>query len=487
MITTDQQRFDSVRANGSAFMHTPHMDRLAAEGARFHRAYCPTPVCTPSRVSLMRGQHLSRHGSYNVGTMTDDYAAWLSTQLRTNGYRTHHIGKAHWHPWSAESPETAAVDALGTPFRDFCGFETALLSIGHNTYGVTSHYAHWVKNKGFNKEALQFKRLFAEDANDTGDWSMPVALHQGQWIAETAVAFLEAQRGERPFFLNLGFQDPHHPHALPTDFRRRIDPDRIPLPRRGGDVEAGYAEHIPLFHDGRIADSRFTGCYMIAGNGATAWKSYFQDEEKTRLTRAYYYSMVQLIDEQLGSIMAALDRLKLSEKTIVVFTSDHGEMLGDHGIGQKGPLVYEGVTRIPLLMRYPAGFAPCEVQECVSLVDLTPTILDFAGIDDRIKRDGISLKDRLCFGTALTRNGVRLEYKEESDRIRYKCWVTEEWKLAIYLGEQFGELYHLREDPEETRNLFHEKGFEEVKARLLTELLNDMERSEPVNARHSRE
>src|SRR5690625_2815391 len=98
LITTDQQRYDAVHAHGSTFIQTPNIDRLVKEGVSFSRAYCPSTVCTPSRVSLMTGQHLSRHGSYNIGTMTTDYSSFLSTILREKGYTTHHIGKAHWHP-----------------------------------------------------------------------------------------------------------------------------------------------------------------------------------------------------------------------------------------------------------------------------------------------------------------------------------------------------------------------------------------------------
>src|SRR4051794_11231176 len=112
VITTDQQRYDSVGINGSVFMHTPNMDRLGREGVVFKRAYCPNPVCTPSRVSIMTGNHLSRHGSYNIGTYPTppDYSTFMSYKLREHGYRTYHIGKAHWHPWGDQNPETREPD-----------------------------------------------------------------------------------------------------------------------------------------------------------------------------------------------------------------------------------------------------------------------------------------------------------------------------------------------------------------------------------------
>ncbi len=489
LITTDQQRYDSIGVNGNTFIQTPNMDRLGSEGVSFEKAYCPNTVCTPSRISMMTGLHISRHGAYNVGTYANDYSLFLSHALKDNGYRTHHVGKAHWHPWQESSPETAPLDEQGSAFYDFVGFDTAELSIGHASWGMNGHYAAWMKQKGSDPKQFQVKEVFEDDPNGTGEWELPKDLHSGAWVAERAVSILENHQKEsqgKPFFLNLGFQDPHHPHILPSDYTNRINPNDIPLPDTDYQNEPGLVEHIPYFHKGELSKSRFVGQFVIAGNGDHAWAPYFQDLEKAKATRAYYYSMVQLIDEQLGVILETLDRLGLHENTLVIFASDHGEMLGDHSIGMKGPLVYEGVTRIPLLMRYPAGFTPCRVQDCVSLVDLFPTIIDFAGIRDDIKRDGVSFKSRLQQKEVLQRRGVRIEYKEEPDRIRFKCWVTPEWKLAVYTGETFGELYDLVNDPGEKINLFDLAEYTGIKQRLMIELLTDLERSEPVSARTCR-
>ncbi len=488
IITTDQQRYDSVRSNGSEFMETPNMDRLAEEGAAFDRAYCPNTVCTPSRASIMTGLHLSRHGAYNIGTTAVDHSIFLSHLLRNNGYRTHHIGKAHWYAWGTSNPETKPVDEQGSPFQDFVGFHQAEISIGHaGPKGLSGHYAHWVKQKGIDAEQFEVHPLFDDDDNKTSDWDLPTKYHSGHWIAERAVDFMENHDQSQPFYLNLGFQDPHHPHLLPSDFTRRVDPALIPMPDVDLSRERDLADHIPHFHNGTINDTRFRGQFGMGGNQNTHWKDYFQDEEKARMTRSYYYSMVQLVDDQLGIILNSLDRLGLKDNTMVIFTSDHGEMLGDHSIGQKGPLFYEGVCKVPLMIRYPNGFAPCRIDECVSLVDLVPTVMDFVGIQDDIKRDGISLKDPMQGERTISRPGVRIEYKEEPDRIRYKGWITPEWKLAVYLGEDFGELYDLKNDPGEKVNLFKAPKAQAVKNKLLIEMLQDMERSEPTcNHRISR-
>lgn len=486
LITTDQQRYDSVGINGSPWMNTPNMDRIGNEGFVFKRAYCPNTVCTPSRTSIMTGLHISRHGAYNIGTSAVNQSWFLSHLLKNEGYHTHHIGKAHWFPWGTKNPETAEIDEKGTPFQNFLGFDAAELSIGHATWGVNGHYRKWVLQNGWNPSDFKDHPVLEDDPNGTAQWGIPVEAHSGTWLAERAVNFLKNANRERPFFLNLGFQDPHHPHVLPNNFRNRVKPEEIPLPTGTGKTDHNAPEHIRHFHDGTWDASRFKGTFAIAGNESVSWRRYFQDSHKTRTTRAYYYSMIQLIDEQLGEILEALDKLGLAEDTLLIFTTDHGEMLGDHGIGQKGPLIYEGVTHIPLLMRYPRGFQPDEVEEPVSLVDLTPTILDFAGIEDGVQRDGISLRSRLAGKSAIQRPGVRIEYKEELDRIRYKGWVTSEWKLAIYLGETFGELYDLKNDPGETRNLFDDKAYQGVKMRLMFEMLEDMERSEPLSERLTR-
>lgn len=138
LITTDQQRYDTLGCNGADWMPTPALDALAAEGARFQRAYCTNPVCTPSRVSIMTGNLPGRHGSYNIGTRAKTTENFLSSQLTAAGYRTHHIGKAHFYPWDCPSEENLPQFPRES-LRNFAGFETAELTVGHSDWGVTGH------------------------------------------------------------------------------------------------------------------------------------------------------------------------------------------------------------------------------------------------------------------------------------------------------------------------------------------------------------
>ncbi|WJH34730.1 sulfatase-like hydrolase/transferase [Paenibacillus sp. CC-CFT747] len=287
LITTDQQRYDSVGMSGSSFVKTPNMDRLGREGAFFRRAYCPNTVCSPSRASIMTGLHLSRHGAYNIGTAALDPSRFLSHELRRAGYRTYHVGKAHWYPWGTVNPETAPIGEDGAPLRDFVGFDAAEVSIGHaGPGGITGHYAYWMRSKGYDPVVFQAHKRFDKDDNGTSDYELPVSLHSGTWVAERAVHYLEKHDRTQPFYLNLGFPDPHHPHMVPMDFKDRVDPEAIPypdIPEPVGEEDPRLPEHIPHFRKGTINDSRFRGDSgwratriplgpIISATGRKAWE-----------------------------------------------------------------------------------------------------------------------------------------------------------------------------------------------------------------------
>lgn len=491
LITTDQQRFDSLGCNGSDFLHMPFLDALAAQGARFERAYCANPVCTPSRVSLMTGQLPSRHGSYNIGTEACRTDRFLSAVLTGAGYRTHQLGKAHFYPWDVESIESTAGGI--EPLRGFAGFETAEISVGHASWGVSGHYETWLNQKGIykgrNMPQLQVKWLFGDrdedsggsrirDAYQTGDWGMPAACHSGAWILDRTEAFLKDRPRERPFYLNIGFQDPHHPLVVPEDWPK-IPEDRIPGPQGGYDPRVGQ---LAALAKGRI-EEEYGGRFGIAGNQDTAWKD--TEQAVIKKARSYYYSMVELFDSQMGRLTALLKKYGVFEDTILIVTSDHGDLLFDHGLGEKGPMAFEEVLRVPLLIVWPAGIAPCTVDEPVSLTDIYPTVLDYLGIPVPAPCDGLSLRPLLA-GAPFARGGVTIEFKEESDAIRYRCFLTKEWKLVEYMGERFGELYHLKEDPKETENLYFDPAYLPVKYGLLKEMLYESERHDFLADRPSR-
>lgn len=359
IITTDQQRADSLSCYGSEFTDTPNLDRLGVEGAIFHRAYCANPVCTPARASIFSGQYLTRHGTWNVGMNVPEDVPMLSRYLAELSYRTHYVGKAHFQAFDADERSIESIhnwEAIYPSWHGpYYGFETVELSLGHVTGGLRGHYGLWLKSRISEEELKEFTEASRvgegpEFGGEAYDWKLPTRLHSSVWTADRSIDFLENHDHSQPFFLAIGFQDPHHPHCVPRDFAERVSMDSVPLPR----YEAGELDdkppHFRIARDGKLEASRFRGEYYVAGQ--RAGHDYTKvDQEDARAGRAYYYSMVKLIDQQVGRILDCLEQQGLADNTLIIFTTDHGELLGDHGLWMKGPFHYEELIRVPFIIR----------------------------------------------------------------------------------------------------------------------------------------
>jgi arylsulfatase A-like enzyme len=348
---------------------------------------------------------------------------------------------------------------------------------------VTGHYGAWVRSQLSAAEWEKFNLMRPVTSPwhpGVGlDWDMPLRFHNSVWCADRAIAFMQQRDPDRPFLLAVGFQDPHNPHALPTEFQDRLDPAAVPLP----DYQEGeLADKPPLFRttrEGGLEKSPDRGRYPVAGQH-TGHDYRTVDEHATRIGRAYYYGMVQLIDQQLGRILDYLDQSGLADNTLIVFTSDHGELLGDHGLWQKGPYHYEQLVRVPLLIRWPAGFAPAgRVEALASLVDLAPTLLQAAGVAaGEGELDGHDLLPLLRRQTTRVREAALVEHVDDPDRLRLKTLITHDRKLTWYCGKSYGELYDLAADPREKINRWNDPAYAEDKASLLGHLLGELERTE---------
>ena len=231
IITTDQQRADSLGAYGSDFVTTPHLDRLATEGVVCERAYCTNPVCTPARASLFSGQYPSRHGAWNVGMNVADDLTMISHRLSTLGYRSHYVGKAHFQAFGGLPGQTLEAtkgwDEVYPGFSGpYYGFQTVELAPGHTAWGLTGHYGAWVRSEVGEERFAEFqkaRRLGEYDfAGNAYDWPIPLRYHNSVWTADRTIEFLHGQDERRPFLLAVGFQDPHHPHCVPTSFATRV-------------------------------------------------------------------------------------------------------------------------------------------------------------------------------------------------------------------------------------------------------------------------
>ena len=480
---------------GSTFTSTPNLDRIGSEGVFFDRAYCANPVCTPARASLFSGLYPSRHGAWNIGTNVSNNAPMLSHRLAASGYATAYVGKMHFQAYgggdrSKEGQgdwDHGAPESWSTPYY---GFQTVKLAIGHVTYGMRGHYGSWLARR-LSKEERDSIREGASPrcsgpafGGEAYDWNMPLELHNSVWTADESINFLRSHDANQPFFLAIGFQDPHHPHAVPADFTDRVSPADVPLPDQVPDELDDKPPHFALAHRGSLEGSPYRGEYYVGGQGP-GFDYAAAQEEDVRLGRAYYYTMVRLIDREVGRILASLDELGLAENTIVVFTTDHGELLGDHGLWLKGPFLYEQLVRVPMMMRWPATVpAGGRIGSTVSHVDIVPTILEAVGVQVRTddsgrahSLDGESLLPLLREQDERTAP-VFVECVDDPQKLRLKSIVTDRYKLVHYHGQPFGELYDLEDDPREKKNLFHDSRHGEVKAALLAGLMDHTEQLE---------
>ena len=500
VITTDQQRTDSLSCYGSEFTHTPNLDRLASGGVILDRAYCCNPVCTPSRVSIFSGLQVSRHGVWNVGVPTPDEIPLLSHRLCEQGYRTHYTGKMHFRPFSAPgSIENWRTTPFDTSFTGpYYGFETVELASGHTHSGFGGHYGAWVREqlgvdlvKEFGRTDLG--RLASTIWGGQGyNWNLPVAFHNSVWTVDRAIHFLRNADNDRPFFLALWFQDPHHLHCVSSDFEDRVKTDQLPLP----DYDEGELDdkppHFLAQREGRIVNSGQLGTWSLparednrpfhlSGQGRNGYLEV--EEEDGQVGKACYYSMVKLIDREMGRLLNCLESEGLSDNTLLIFTTDYGELLGDHGLWLKGPFHYEQLVRVPTIVRWPAGFqGGMRCSELFSHVDIAPTVLDAAGIEAR-DLDGISALPMFRGDSDRIRDDVLIECVDAVDGLRLKTLVTQDEKLTWYADWDFGEFYDLGSDPREKVNLWESQAHHLARSRLLGRILERMSSLESLGSR----
>lgn len=454
-ITTDQHRFDAAGFMGHPDARTPHLDRLAASGAVFERCYVTNPVCMPSRATLLTGQFPDAHGVRRNGIEVPDVPWGIGRTFRAAGYRTGLFGKTHFAPLRRDfGPET--------PFHDwrvgetYYGFEER--AITHDlkdfvsdvptAYGVDparrtaplnfthDDYLDWMRAEHPDTWRLAVREGLADGAAPVAPelWTsvLPAELHQSHWIVDQATAYIDRHANE-PWLAWCSFVDPHHPFNAPAPWRDLYDAERLTPPA----MREGELEQRSRFHQERSAQQR------------PVWERHWREY------RAQYYGMISLIDDQIGRLLDHLARTGAADRTLVIFTADHGELLGDHGLSRKGLFHYEPLIRVPLVIAWP-GRIPVGQREAgiVQSVDLPPTMLAAAGIDAPWQLRGISLLP-WCSGDgdgsprsrALVTNGGEGPVYDPWPELR--TLVTDRWKLQHYVGEEHIELDDLQDDPNE--------------------------------------
>jgi arylsulfatase len=478
-ITTDQHRADGLGCYGNPVVRTSHLDRLAAEGVRLTRAYVNNPLCMPSRATLLTGRYPRSHRVWCNGVALPPAETPFPTLLAAEGYRTACIGKMHFTPYGAEArpgyydaQKTWEQCDLGDWTGPYAGFQYVQLTIGHCS-PTAGHYGAWLGRcfPEAQRSYAQDRRLGempASGAPETWVSTLPVEAHHSTWIADRTLECLD-RAGDQPFFVWVSFPDPHHPFRPPAPYARLYDEAGVPMPlRRRGELD----DKPPLFrqyYDGLTGGpSRHEGAGMDNPGGLS--------EAQLRDIIRFTYGMITLVDDNVGRILDGLQALGLSENTIVCFASDHGELLGDHGLICKGPFHYEGLLRVPMIWRWPGRFPPgCVTDALTGLVDFAPTVLDLGSVPIPDDIQGRSLARLLRGDTEEHRDGVLTEFQSSyRPWLNLKTWRTPDWKITYYAGQPYGELYDLRQDPGEFVNLYDSPEHRGIRTALLERLLEEL-------------
>jgi uncharacterized sulfatase len=480
LITSDQQHWSTLGCINPE-ISTPNLDRLAAQGTRFNRAYCPDPTCTPTRASIITGQWPSQHGAWSLGTKLSESAHTVGDDFHACGYDTTLIGKAHFQPLkgSEEHPSLEAYPTLQDldfwrrfegPFYGFRHFE---LARNHTDEGhVGQHYALWMEEKGLAHWREHFRKPGGtRDNGARHKWSIPEEYHYNAWIAERANARLDhCHEQGKPFFLWASFFDPHPSYLVPEPWDTMYDPGSLTLPR----AAPGEFEHATPIHKlTQEADPDFSFLQEEGGHWTHGCSSHLQEPEELARDMAVYYGMVSCMDKYIGRILDKLDALGLADDTLVVFTSDHGHYYGHHGLTAKGPFHFEDGVRVPFIARWPGHIQPGATSEAIqSLVDLPVSFLHAAGI--AAPRTMYGMDQRPAWrGEETVREHTSVEFHHQPTTLHLRTWIDQRHKLTVYWEKPYGELFDLENDPGETRNLWDDPGHAALREELTRKLLFD--------------
>ncbi|WP_211748078.1 sulfatase-like hydrolase/transferase [Paenibacillus sp. Marseille-Q4541] len=462
LITTDQMRADAIGAENES-VRTPVLDSLAAEGTVVSSAYCASPVCTPSRASIFTGRYPHAHGAWNIGVSLDENEITLCDHLKRSDYRSVGVGKMHFRPqcktgFSMEPEDVDIRDRGRAADGTYYGFDEYHISEDN----LVGDYLRWLREQDSAvANRFDLDRYRSEDAEqDVWESDMPAELHQTYWMAEKSIDVIRSHDYDQPLFLWTSFVDPHHPFNPPKAYTELYADIEMKGPLVPQDELPFRPEH--LLHQGARG-------YWPGGG-----EQHDSGESHIRRVIRNYYAMITFIDEQIGRIMDAWKEKGVYDNVLVVFTSDHGELLGDHGLMYKGPWFFEGLTRIPMIIRGPGIAKGQRTDALMEHVDIVPTLLDAIGQVRPYGIQGVSQLGMLSGQKQHIRESAMTEYDAHDRGIMAKCLRTNRYKLVVFAGETYGELFDLHLDPEERRNLYFEEAASRVKQNLMEMLVQRM-------------
>ena len=445
LIMTDQQRFDTIAAWGYDHMITPNTDRLAQAGISFRSAYCPGATCVASRAAIFTGMWPHTTGVYSFDPWAE-HRNWVE-DLADAGYWCASIGKMHFSPRDVPG---------GFHERVIVENPTNLTLAGG---GADDDWGRYLSLHGV-------ERPNARNQSDPDwlrkhqgvPWHLDEHLHSDVFIGNSAVAWIRSHRGERPLFLQVGFTGPHEPWD--------------PLPRHLGMYKNRELPQA-LWREGELEEKPPQHAHIKQHHATTRHESQIDLDDATPADiaemRRHYYAKITTVDEQIGRVLDELEARGYLENSLIIFCSDHGEMLGDHMMAYKW-LMYDPIVHIPLIVwdnRHTSGSGPerAEVRDLVSLLDIGPTVLEAAGIDIPTYFEGRSLVPYLEGATSEPHPYV---FCEDNYQVMMRSSTH---KLVYYIGQERGELYDLEVDPGELFNRWDDADYAGVRGQLTSDLL----------------
>ncbi|MBD0401740.1 sulfatase [Flammeovirga sp. EKP202] len=449
IIYTDQQRYNTIQALGNQFIKTPNLNKLMQDGIAFKNSFVTAPVCTSSRSSLHSGMYVSSHKTYSNHHGGGRPQTNLPLELKKNGYQTAVIGKNHSF-------------------------------LNKQDIDVFIHTPRFKSKPEDKRSAIK---------------AMPWEVEEDPMFKLTDSAINLLKENDDPQFIWLSYLYPHSPFMLPEPYFSMYDTIDIPKPV----VEAnGLKEANKPFRQ------------QIHQKNNDLLLPY--DLKTTMRMKRNYYGMISMIDAEIGRLISFLKKENLYDNTIIIFTSDHGDYMGDHGLYTKSPAMYDCLVRVPLIITYPQKVGGNIISsELISNIDLMPTILDFVDIDIPSQVEGISFVDYLTDGSEKhLRKNVIAEYGLPGNSIhsfeeleaqvpsfperpfqfskgvpweanpvalagRFRMLRTENWKL-VYDNDKNSELYDLENDPNELHNLYFDESYSRIKNRLIKALKKEMKK-----------
>lgn len=476
---TDQHRADHLCCYGNAQVCTPNIDRLAAEGIVFTQSYVANPVCMPNRASMFTGRYPKAHGIRENGNTLSPAEKTLPGTLRQAGYQTASIGKIHLAPFNAKSGAVSCEHELyesqqywahsGKLPLPYYGLENVCLVDGHGPY-VYGDYKRWLDEEhpgAFDGLQARNAREPRSGARECWKASIPEELHYNTFIADRTIDFLRNRDTDRPFFVWCSFPDPHHPFCPPHPYCDLYNPAEIDFhpARREGEL-GNLPPYFTQAFEGAITTGGSRGDIRII------------TDDHYREILALTYGMVSMVDANVGRVMRALEEMSLLDNTIVVFLSDHGDLMGDHWLINKGPFLYHGLVRVPTIWRLPQSSGGRVCDAMISTVDLCPTLLQMAGVEKPEGVQGISYEPILRGECEQIRDCVYIEYDESYLNDRLRQIRTHHWALTYYAYSDYGLLFDLKNDPDELYDLWDNPDYRQIKTDLLCRLLDETSRAD---------